>query len=116
MYGTHGYVWADANGRWGAFTKSSQGEILGEEGDGWEIQQSTRLQPLYLNEFADWLDDDSKVHPCNVDISYHGYEILEAVCISAMDHIRVDLPLNPEECEDILQRMQEELPECPERS
>ena len=116
VYGTHGYVWADANGRWGAFTKSSKGEILGEEGDGWEIQQSTRLQPLYLAELADWLDDDSKVHPCNIDISYHGYEILEAVCISAMEDIRVDLPLDPEKCEDILERMRKELPECPERN
>lgn len=115
VYGTHGYVWADPNGRFGAFTKSSKGEMLGEEGDGWEIQQSTRLQPLYLDEFADWLDDDSKVHPCNINISYHGYEILEAVCISAMERIRVDLPLDPEKCEDIFERMQKELPECPER-
>lgn len=115
VYGTHGYVWADANGRWGAFTKSSQGKVIGEEGDSWGIQQSTRLQPLYLDELADWLDDDSKVHPCNIEISYHGYEILEAVCISAMDHIRVDLPLDPGKCEDIFQRMREELPECHER-
>ena len=43
------------------------------------------------------------------------YEILEAVCISAMDHIRVDLPLDPDKCEDIFQRMRTELPECPDR-
>jgi len=115
IYGTHGYAWGDANGRWGAFTKSSKGEVIGEEGDTWETQQSTRLQPLYLRDFADWLDDDSKVHPCNIDISYHGYEVLEAVCISAMDHIRVDLPLDPEKCDDIFERMRRELPECPER-
>ena len=116
VYGTHGYAWGDANGRWGAFTKSSRGEVIGGEGDIWNVQQSTRLQPLYLGEFADWLDDDSKVHPCNIDITYHGYEILEAVCISAMDHIRVDLPIDPEKCEDIFERMRSELPDCPERS
>ena len=114
LYGTHGYAWGDANGRWGAFTKSSKGEVIGGEGDVWGVQQSTRLQPLYLAELADWLDDDTKVHPCNIDISYHGYEILEAVCISAMDHIRVDLPLDPDACEDIFERMRRELPECPE--
>ena len=114
VYGTHGYAWGDANGRWGAFTKSSNGEVIGEEGDSWNVQQSTRLQPLYVRDLADWLDDDSKVHPCNVDISYHGYEILMGVCISALDHVRVDLPLDPEKCEDVFQRMRKELPECPE--
>lgn len=116
LYGTHGYAWGDANGRWGAFTKSSKGEVIGGEGDSWGIQQSTRLQPLYMRDFADWLDDDSKVHPCNIDITYHGYEILEAVCISAMDHIRVDLPIDPDKCQDIFERMRQELPECSERS
>lgn len=114
-YGTHGYAWGDTNGRWGAFTRSSNGQVIGEEGDGWGVQQSTRLQPLYLKDLADWLDEDSKIHPCNVEIAYHGYEILEAVCISAMDHIRVDLPLDPEKCVDIFQRMRQELPDCPER-
>jgi len=116
IYGTHGYVWADTNGRWGAFTSSSKGKVIGGEGDSWEIQRSARLQPLYLSEFADWLDDDNQIHPCNVDISYHGYEILEAVCISAMDNIRIDLPLEPEKSENIFERMRRELPECPERS
>ena len=115
LYGTHGYAWGDANGQWEAFTKSSKGEIIGEEGDSWTVQQATRLQPLYLGELADWLDDDSKVHPCNVEISYHGYEILMAVCISALDHVRVDLPLDPEKCEDVFQRLRQELPECHER-
>lgn len=114
VYGSHGYTWADANGRWGAFTKSSSGEVIGEEGDTWGVQQSTVLQPLYLKDLADWLDDDSKIHPCNIDISYHGYEILEAVCISALDNIRVDLPLDTADREDIFERMRRELPECPE--
>ncbi|RME44702.1 MAG: gfo/Idh/MocA family oxidoreductase [Chloroflexi bacterium] len=116
VYGTHGYVWGDTDGEWGAFTRSSGGRVIGEKGDGWGVQQSTRLQPLYLSEFADWLDDDARPHPCRVDIAYHGYEILEAVCISAMDHVRVDLPLDPESCEDMFERMRRELPECPERS
>ena len=39
VYGTHGYAWGDANGRWGAFTKSSRGEVIGGEGDTWGVQQ-----------------------------------------------------------------------------
>lgn len=115
VYGKQGYVWGDTNNNWEAYTKSSKGEIISGTGDGWSIQEPTILQPLYLKDFSDWLDDDNKVHPCNIEISYHGYEILEATCISALDHIRVDLPLDPEKCVDIFQRMRNELPECPDR-
>lgn len=113
-YGTHGYVWCECDGRWGAFTKDSRGEVIGGQGDGWLVQEKTRLQPLYFKDFLAWLDDGAKVHPCNLDITYHGYEIMEALCISALDHVRVDLPLDPANCGDILARLRKELPECPE--
>jgi predicted dehydrogenase len=115
VYGTHGYVWADTNGRWGAFTRKSGGEPIGGAGAGWGEQQSTRLQPLYFAEFADWLDGKTDHHSCDVEIAYHGYEVLEAVCISALEHRRVDLPLDPEQCQDSFERMRRELPDCPER-
>lgn len=114
VYGDLGYVWCDTNGRWGACNRTSGGEIIGEVGDNWELQQSTRLQPLFARDMAAWLDDDQNIHPCNLDITYHGYEILEGMCISALEHRRVDLPLDPETCEDIFARMRRELPECPE--
>ena len=114
VYGTHGFVWCDTDGRWGACTRASGGEVIGEVGDGWEIQQSTRLQPLFARDLATWLDDDRKVHPCNLEITYHGYEILEAMCISALEHRRVDLPLDPSQCDDLFARMRLELPECAE--
>ncbi|MCY3020242.1 MAG: Gfo/Idh/MocA family oxidoreductase [Planctomycetota bacterium] len=112
-YGTHGYVWCDTDNRWGALTKRTDGEVTGGEGEGWSVQERTRLQPLYLKDFIAWLDDDKRVHPCNIDITYHGYEIMEALCISAMERIRVDLPLDPSKCTDMLARMRKELPECP---
>ena len=115
VYGTHGYVWGDTDGRWGAFTRSSGGEIIGGQGDGWTVQERTRLQPLFATDLADWLDDDASPHPCNIEISYHGYEILEALCISALDHRRVDLPLDTSTCIDVLARMRDELPDCPDR-
>jgi hypothetical protein len=86
--------------------------VLSEVGDAWLIQEKSRIQRLFALDVADWLDDDRNVHPCNIDITYHGYEILEALCISAMDHRRVDLPLDPSGCTDIFARMRDELPEC----
>ena len=116
IHGTHGYVWGDTDGRWGAYTRRSGGEQIGDEGDGWKVQEKTRLQPLFAADLADWLDEDARLHPCNVEISYHGYEILEGLCISALDHRRVDLPLDTSQCVDIFSRMRRELPDCPERS
>jgi predicted dehydrogenase len=113
VYGTHGYAWADTDGRWSALTRSSGGEVLAEAGEPWGVQEKTRLQPLYLRDLADWLDDETKVHPCNVDISYHGYEILEGLCLSALDHTRVDLPLKTTGGEDLNDRLHRELPDVP---
>lgn len=120
VYGTHGYAWGDTDGRFGALTMGSGGQIVREDapgydparpGAGWGAQERTLLQPLYLRDLADWLDDDTRVHPCNIDLSYHGYEILEGLCISALDHTRVDLPLDPSACGDALDRLRAELPE-----
>jgi len=113
VYGTHGYAWADTDGRWSAFTRSSQGEVVSETGDPWAVQEKQRLQPLYLRDLADWLDDDNKVHPCNVEASYHGYEILEGLCLSALEHTRIDLPLSTIPSEDLNERLRRELPAVP---
>jgi predicted dehydrogenase len=111
VYGTHGYAWADTDGRWAALTRTSRGEPLGGQGDPWSVQEKERLQRLYLAGLADWLDDEAQVHPCNVELAYHGYEILEGMCLSALDHARVDLPLpDPGASDDILERMRGALP------
>ena len=31
--------------------------------------------PLYVQDMADWLDDDSRVHPCNFESAYKDLEI-----------------------------------------
>jgi predicted dehydrogenase len=113
--GTEGYAWCDTDGRWGALTRSSAGKVIGESGPTWGEQEPTRLQPLYLAELADWLDGSIARHSCDVEQAYHGYEILEATCISALEKRRVDLPLDPASCGDVIERMRTELPDCPER-
>ncbi|MHB1357000.1 MAG: Gfo/Idh/MocA family protein [Anaerolineae bacterium] len=113
-YGTHGYIWCDTDGGWGMFTKDTGREMLTGKGDDWSTQERTRLQPLFVRDFIDWMDDGKKVHPSNLDITYHGYEIVEGICMSALDHVRIDLPLTVHDGNDpdVFQRMRDELPEC----
>ncbi len=41
------------------------------------------------------------------------YEILEGLCISALDRVRVPLPLDASRCRDVFARMRNELPDIP---
>ena len=112
VYGTAGYAWGETDGRWGALVN---GQTIEEQGVGWGVQEKTRLQPLYFKELADWLDGTISDHSCNLEHACHGYEIMEGLCISAMDNLRVDLPLDTKDAYDMFERMRKELPECPER-
>jgi hypothetical protein len=49
--------------------------------------------PPYIEDMADWLDDDRKIHPCNFESAYAGFEIMMALCRSAVDGGQVALPL-----------------------
>lgn len=110
VHGTHGYVWAETDGRWGALTRSSQGETIGGQDDIWLVQHHT-IQGPYLRELAEWLDDETKVHSCNVETAYHGYEILEGMILGALDCKRIDLPLEGAEAGNLNERMRKELPD-----
>lgn len=113
VYGSNGSVWCETDGRWGACCEATSGRELVEQHDDWLTQERTRLQPPFCLDMAAWLDDPARVHPCNIDITYHGYEIMEALCISALDMRRVDLPLDPAAVADTLERMRAELPDHP---
>ena len=113
VYGSLGHVWGETDGRWGGCIKGAE---AGGQGDDWATQERSRLQPPYFVELADWLDGSIGDHPCNLEHAYHGYMIMQALCISAIDNVRVDLPLDNGNMVDILDRMRRELPECPERA
>jgi len=49
--------------------------------------------PPYIQEMADWLDDDRKVHSCNFGSAYEGFEIMMAMCRSVVEGGQVALPL-----------------------
>jgi hypothetical protein len=43
---------------------------------------------------ADWLDDDARVHSCNFQSAYQGFEIMMAFCRSAAEKGQIGLPLD----------------------
>jgi predicted dehydrogenase len=49
--------------------------------------------PPYIQEMADWLDDDQRVHSCNFASAWAGFEIMMALCRSAATGGQVALPL-----------------------
>ena len=51
--------------------------------------------PPYVDDMADWLDDDSKVHPCNGESAYKGFEITMGILRSVVQRGQVALPLGP---------------------
>lgn len=53
----------------------------------------------YVQEMADWLDDETKVHPCNGESAFKDLEIMMAICRSAVQRGKVKLPLGPGEPE-----------------
>ena len=112
VYGTNGWVWAETDGFWGECSRATRGEYVTGKNPGWYNHQEKQIQTPYYAEYADWLDDDSKPHSCNIETAYHGYEILEGICLSALNNTRVDLPLTDFDYEPVLDRMARELPEC----
>ena len=48
------------------------------------------------------------LHPCNGEVTYHGFQAAMAICASSLDHRRVDLPITPP-AEPLVERMKREL-------
>jgi predicted dehydrogenase len=48
--------------------------------------------PPYIDQMADWLDDERKVHPCNGESAYAGFEIVMAMLRSVVERGQVALP------------------------
>jgi len=62
--------------------------------------------PPYIQDIVNWLDDDAKVHPCNGERAYQGFEVMMGAMRSVVQRGRVALPLGEGEPElDALQRV-----------
>ena len=84
--GTDGFAEVLTGGGWRAVTKDGA-----SSGDG--CMNYDLDMPPYIEQMADWLDDDRKVHECNFASAYKGFEIMMAFARSVADGGQVALPL-----------------------
>lgn len=86
--GTEGFAEVLTNGGWRAVTKS-RGYETGEGAMNYDLDM-----PPYIQQMADWLDDDRQVHPCNFEHACLGAEVMFALQRSAAEGGQVALPLS----------------------
>jgi predicted dehydrogenase len=55
--------------------------------------------PPYIQDITDWLDDPQKVHPCNGETAFKGFQVMMAACRSVVQRGKVTLPLGAGEPE-----------------
>jgi predicted dehydrogenase len=85
--GTEGFAEVLTNGGWRAVTKSG-GYQTGEGAMNYDLDM-----PPYIQEMADWLDNDKTPHQCNFEHACLGAEIMLALQRSAAEGGQVALPL-----------------------
>jgi predicted dehydrogenase len=100
--GSDGFAEVLTGGGWRAVTK--QGASSGEGCMNYDLDM-----PPYIQQMADWLDDPARVHPCNFESAYKGFEITMAMCRSVAEGGQVALPLTTPANE--LELMRAALPE-----
>lgn len=85
--GSEGFAEVITNGGWRALTK------YGGYQSGPGAMDYVEDMPPYIQQMADWLDNDQKVHPCCFANAYKGFEIMSALYRSAVEGGQVALPL-----------------------
>ncbi len=84
--GTDGFAEVLTGGGWRAVTRA--GAMSGGGSMNYDLDM-----PPYVQQIADWLDDERKPHPCRFESAYKGFEIMMAMCRSAAAGGQVALPL-----------------------
>jgi predicted dehydrogenase len=85
--GTEGFAEVITNAGWRAVTRRDG--YLSGPGKMDYVQD----MPPYIQEMADWLDDDNRIHECAFANAYKGFEIMCALYRSAAGGRQVALPL-----------------------
>jgi len=85
--GTDGFAEVLTGGGWRAVTRE------GASSGGGSMNYDLDMPP-YIQQMADWLDDDARVHPCNFESAYKGFEIMMAFCRSVAERGQIALPLD----------------------
>ncbi|PYV35298.1 MAG: hypothetical protein DMG22_02830 [Acidobacteria bacterium] len=104
--GTEGFAEVLTGGGWRAVTGDSKGVISGEASMNYEHDMAP-----YVDQMADWLDDDRRVHPLNGESAHQGFEIMMGLVRSVIERGQVKLPLGPGEPE--LEGLRRVLPNKP---
>jgi predicted dehydrogenase len=97
VQGTEGFAEVLTNGGWRALSRRD-GYQSGEGAMDYAADM-----PPYIQDMADWLDG-TRVHPCNFDSAYQGFEITAALQRSAAQGGQVALPLTAPADEQALLR------------
>jgi len=84
--GTDGFAEVMTGGGWRAVTKT--GSHGGQGSMNYDLDM-----PPYIQEMAEWLDDDKNLHACNFNSAYEGFEMMMALCRSVISGGQVALPL-----------------------
>src|ERR1041385_2847590 len=84
--GSDGFAEVLTGGGWRAVTRS--GACSGGGSMNYDLDM-----PPYISDIAEWLDDEGKVHPCNFESAWAGFEIMMACCRSAVEGGQIALPL-----------------------
>lgn len=103
--GTEGFAEVLTNGGWRAVTRR-RGYEAGDGAMNYDLDM-----PPYIQQMADWLDDDRHVHPCNFAHAALGAEVMLALQRSAAEGGQVALPLTAEVDEQAL--LKTRLPDRP---
>ena len=114
VFGERGYAWAETDGKCCVFSPETGSDPVITEYPPWDVQHN-EIQTPYYTDFADWLDDDKKAHPCNVAISRHGYEIMEGAFCSALTNKRIDIPARSGAADAISDAISEMIKTLPEQ-
>ena len=109
--GTEGFAEVQTGSGWRAVTRD--GVQSGPGGMDYDLDM-----PPYVQEMADWLDDDAKPHPLRFARAYHGMEIVSGLYRSAIEGGQIALPLTsgPDEIEALKAKIQSrQSPDDPRR-
>ncbi len=100
IQGTEGFAEVLTNGGWRAVTKD--GVMSGEGVMNYDVDM-----PPYVQEMADWLDDDAKVHQCCFANAYKGFEVMMGILRSAANGGQIAMPLagGPDELKTLEAKM-----------
>ena len=84
--GTDGFAEVLTGGGWRMVSKD------GASSGGGSMNYDLDMPP-YIQQMADWLDDDRQAHSCHFESAWQGFEIMMAFCRSAAAGGQVSLPL-----------------------